>query len=201
MFKQLATQLLQHLLSQNTWAFTALKPFAGKSVQFCITPINASLVILESGSLALAGNVMSGEANVADATVTISPTVVLRLIARDDTAKIHINIAGDTHLVAELSHVLQNISWDYEEDLSKLTGDVTAHKLGQWGREAASGIKKQSINIAEMVSEYWQEEKPLIAKKRHVEQFNNDVDTLRADVERTEKRLEKLTAKIKASHS
>ena len=60
MFKQLATQLLQHLLSQNTWAFTALKPFAGKSVQFCITPINASLVILESGSLALAGNVMSG---------------------------------------------------------------------------------------------------------------------------------------------
>ena len=52
-----------------------------------------------------------------------------------------------------------------------------------------------------MASEYWQEEKPLIAKKRHVEQFNNDVDTLRADVERTEKRLEKLTAKIKASHS
>ena len=47
-----------------------------------------------------------------------------------------------------------------------------------------------------MLFEYWQEEKPLIAKKRHVEQFNQDVDTLRADVDRMEKRLEKLAQKI-----
>ena len=98
----------------------------------------------------------------------------------------------------ELSRVLQNISWDYEEDLSKLTGDAVAHKLGEWSRETIAGVKKQSVNVAEMVSEYWQEEMPMIAKKRHVEAFVSEVDTLRADIERTEKRLDKLLAKIKS---
>jgi len=46
-----------------------------------------------------------------------------------------------------------------------------------------------------MLSEYWQEEKPMLAKKRHVDQFNSEVDRLRSDVERFEKRLQKL-AKI-----
>ncbi len=32
----------------------------------------------------------------------------------------------------------------------------------------------------------------MLAKKRHVDQFNAEVDTLRADVERLEKRLGKL---------
>lgn len=191
MFKQFATKLLQHLLSQNTWAFAALQPFAGKSVQFRITSIESSLVILENGQLAI-----GGESAPADAIVSISPSVALRLLTRDDTAKTQIDVTGDTHLVAELSRVLQNLSWDYEEDLSKLTGDATAHKLGEWGRNTVAGVKKQSINVAEMVAEYWQEEMPMIAKKRHVNQFNSDVDTLRADVERTEKRLEKITVKL-----
>lgn len=191
MFKQLATKLLQHLLSQNTWAFAALQPFAGQSVQFQISAINTSVVILENGNLAIAGN-----SNTPDATVKIPSGVALRLITRDETAKSQIDITGDTHLVTELSRVLQNISWDYEEDLSKLTGDATAHKLGEWSRETIAGVKKQSINVAEMVSEYWQEEMPMIAKKRHVEVFIARVDTLRADIERTEKRLEKLISKI-----
>lgn len=196
MFKPLTTRLLQHLLAQNTWAFAALQPFVGKSVRFNITPITTTLAVLENGNLAVAGAVDS-----ADATVTISPSVALRLLAKDDSAKMLINIEGDTHLAAELSKVLQGISWDYEEDLSKLTGDITANKLGQWARETRAGLKKQSINIAEMVSEYWQEEVPMIAKKRHIEQFINEVDTLRADVERTEKRLDKLAKKINTKHA
>jgi ubiquinone biosynthesis protein UbiJ len=43
-----------------------------------------------------------------------------------------------------------------------------------------------------MLTEYWQEENPLIAKKRHVVAFVKDVDQLRDDVERLEKRIEKL---------
>lgn len=196
MFKQLTTGLLQHLLSQNTWAFVALQPFAGKSVQFNITPVSTTLVVLENGSLAVAG-----ETNNADATVRISPSVALRLLAKDDSAKMLINIEGDTHFATELSKVLQNVSWDYEEDLSKLTGDITAHKLGQWGRDTVAGLKKQGVNVAEMVSEYWQEETPMIAKKRHLEQFNSDVDTLRAGVERAEKRLNKLAKQINTAHT
>ncbi|MGZ8261900.1 MAG: ubiquinone biosynthesis accessory factor UbiJ [Methylotenera sp.] len=188
MFKALSTRFLQHLVSQNSWANAMLQPFAGKSVQFNVTPVSTSLVILENGSLAVAG-----ETNIPDATITIPPSLLLRLIAKDEAAKLQVNIEGDTHLAAELAKVFSNMRWDYEDDLSKLVGDIPANKIGQLGRHVAKTAKETSIDLAEMLSEYWQEENPLIAKKRHVEQFNSQVDILRADVERFEKRLEKLT--------
>ncbi len=188
MFKALSTRFLQHLLTQNSWANALLQPYAGKAVQFDIASIKANIIILEDGGL-----VMAGETNIADATVCISASLLLRLIAQDEAAKIQIVISGDTHLATEFAKVLSNMRWDYEDDLSKLVGDVSALKISQFGRDAATGIKRNSIQLAEMLSEYWQEEKPLIAKNRLVEKFNTEVDTLRADVARFEKRLTKLT--------
>jgi ubiquinone biosynthesis protein UbiJ len=187
MFKPLVTRLLQHLIAQNDWAKDLLQPFAGKSIQINIAPITSSLIILENGSLA-----MAGETNIADATITIPPSLLLRLIAKDESAKQHIHIAGDTHLATELAKVFTHMRWDYEDDLSKLIGDVAALKVGQFGRKTLQSVKDTSINLAEMLSEYWQEELPLIAKKRHIDEFNSQVDILRADVERFEKRLNKL---------
>ena len=187
MFKPISTQLLQHLLAQNCWANELLQPFAGKSVQLNIALLNTSLVILENGSLAIAG-----DTNIPDATITIAPSLLLRLIAKDEAAKLQIKIDGDTHLATELAKVFSNMRWDYEDDLSKLIGDVPAYKLGELGRHTVHTVKETGINLTKMLSEYWQEEKPMIAKKRHVEQFNAAVDTLRADVERLEKRLNKL---------
>ncbi|MEY3743387.1 MAG: hypothetical protein RLZZ541_442 [Pseudomonadota bacterium] len=195
MLKALSTSFLQHLLAQNSWANALLQPYAGKAVQFDIASIKANIIILEDGGLAIAG-----ETNIADATVCISASLLLRLIAQDEAAKMQIVISGDTHLATEFAKVLSNMRWDYEDDLSKLVGDVSALKISQFGREAVSGIKRNSIQLAEMLSEYWQEEKPLIAKKRHVEKFNAEVDTLRADVARFEKRLTKLTQQQLSSH-
>jgi ubiquinone biosynthesis protein UbiJ len=191
MLKALSTRLLQHLISQNSWANPMLQQFSGKSVLFNVSFVNATVLILEDGSLA-----MAGETNLADATVTIPPSLLIRLLAKDETAKRQINIEGDTHLVAELTKVLTNMRWDYEDDLSKLVGDIPANKIGGLGRQALNTAKETTINLAEMLSEYWQEENPLIAKKRHVVQFNSEVDTLRADVERFEKRLAKHSDKI-----
>ena len=84
------------------------------------------------------------------------------------------------------------MKWDYEEDLSQLIGDIPANKISAFGKHAVNTAKEQASNLAEMISEYWQEEQPLIAKKRHVEAFIQEVDQLRDDTERLEKRLSKL---------
>ncbi|MDI1297835.1 SCP2 sterol-binding domain-containing protein [Methylotenera sp.] len=193
MLKALSTRLLQHLISQNSWASNLLKPFAGKSIQINVSFVSTSLVILENGNLAIAG-----ETNISDATVTIPPSLLLRLLAKDEAANRQINIEGDTHLAAELAKVLSNMRWDYEDDISNLIGDIPANKIGTFARDTANSVKETGINLAEMLSEYWQEEMPLIAKKRHVEQFNAEVDTLGSDVARFEKKLAKLTKSIKA---
>lgn len=194
MLKPLVTRFLQHLTNQNNWSRPLMQPFAGKVVQFDFTLIKANLLILEDGSLAIAG-----ETAVPEAHIHVPPSLALRLLANDKNAKMQIKIDGDTHLATEISKVLQNMRWDMEEDLSKLTGDIAAHKIGEITRKTLSEAKKQSINLAEMLSEYWQEEQPLLAKKRHVEQFYTQVDTIKSDVARFEKKLNKLAKSLEGN--
>lgn len=193
MLKPLVTRFLQHLTSQNEWSREYLQPFAGKVVAFDFVLAKANLLILEDGSLVLAGETAAPEAN-----IHLPPSLALRLLAGDENAKMHIKIDGDAHLATEISKVLQNMRWDIEEDLSKVVGDIGAFKIGEVSKKMFAETKKQSINAAEMLSEYWQEEKNILAKKRHVEQFNADVDTLKSDVARFEKRLAKLAKTVES---
>lgn len=190
MFKPLLTRILAHLMTQNQWAKPMLMPFGGQSVKFNLIPISATLAILEDGSMA-----MAGDSNQPDATVTLSPSTALRLLTKDTSANNMIKIDGNSALAAELAKVLQNISWDIEEDLSHLIGDAPANEIMKFGKNTMAQGRSKITNLAEMVTEYWQEEQPLIAKKRHVTQFIKEVDQLREDADRLEKRLEKLFRK------
>jgi ubiquinone biosynthesis accessory factor UbiJ len=194
MLKPLAAEFLQHITNQNNWSRKHLLAFAGKVVQFNIALIKTKLLILEDGSLGVATNNAY-----ADIIIHIPPSLALRLMAKDETAKTLIKIEGDTHLATELGKVLQHMRWDIEEDLSKVIGDIPAHKMATIGQKTATTAKKQARNAVDMLTEFWQEEKPILAKKWQVEQFNADVDILRSDFARLEKRLEKLKQHLQES--
>ena len=191
MLKPVATRFLQHICSQNQWSKPYLLPFVGKTIAFNLVLIKANIIILEDGSLAIAGD-SEGEIASPEANIYLPLSLALRILAGDEAAKMQIKVEGDTHLATEFSKVLQNMRWDIEEDLSQVVGDITANKIGSTTKKIFSTAKQQTIDAAEMLSEYWQEEKNILAKKRHVEQFNADVDTLKSDVARAEKRLQNL---------
>ncbi len=195
MFKPIATRFLQHLTSQNQWSKPYLLTFAGKVVQFNFVLFQINVQILEDGSLAIAGDDYNQNA-APEASIHLPPSLVLRIMAGDEAAKMEIKIEGDAHFATEFSKVLQNMRWDVEEDLSRITGDITASKIGSTSKKILHTAKQQTINAAEMLSEYWQEEKNILAKKRHIEIFNTDVDALVGDVARFEKRLQKLVKNL-----
>lgn len=188
MLKPIATRILQHIINQNNWSREHLIPFAGKVLQFDFVLIKPSLIILEDGSLSFAGETIG-----ADAVIHLPPSLTLRLLANDDAAKMQIKIDGDTHLATQVSKVLQKLRWDIEDDMSQLVGDIAASKISKSSHKVLQTVKKQSIDITEMVSEYWQEEIKILAKKHQVERFITDVDVLRSDTARFEKRLQKLS--------
>jgi len=194
MFKPIVAQLLQHLTQQNNWSRKHLIAFAGKVVQFNIAFTKTNLLILEDGSLGIATDNAKANAN-----IYITPSLALRLIAKDEASKMLIKIDGDSHLATELGKVLQLMRWDVEEDLSKVIGDIPANKVTSATKKALSSAKEQSINLAEMLTEYWQEENPILAKKWRVEEFIAEVDTLNSDTARFEKKLENLVKKVKES--
>ena len=53
-----------------------------------------------------------------------------------------VKIEGDVQLAAELGWLAENLRWDFEEDLSRVLGDVPAHALADAARRALAGLKQ-----------------------------------------------------------
>ena len=84
--------------------------------------------------------------------------------------------------------------WDLEEDLSRIVGDVVAHRLTQTGAALLAWHAVAASNLAQSLAEYWTEEQPLIASRAAVREFVEAVDALRDDAQRLEKRIERLSS-------
>ncbi len=179
---------INRLLRQNSWALTRLRPFAGKIVRAECFPVTMLLGISEIGEAVTASSEIAP-----DVTIRLTPGLMLRLAARDATAWNDITVEGDPQLAAALNHVARNVRWDVEEDLSRLFGDIAAHRMVETGRKLDYWGRQGADNLARSFAEYWTEEQPLIAGRAEVELFNRDVDTLRDDLARLEKRIEQLT--------
>jgi len=190
MLKPLFNQFLQHIVAQNSWAKADLLPWAGRHIQIRVSLLHANLSILENGQLALAP-----DSAICDASISINPSTLIRLASGDQSVSQQIKLEGDSEFAIAVSKVLRAMRWDIEQDASLLIGDIPAHQIGKIARQGLQYGKQQAINLTEMLVEYWQEEQPLLAKKRHVQNFNQQVDTLRDDVSRLEKRIQRLSKK------
>jgi len=126
--------------------------------------------------------------------VKIAPGALPFLLARDETARKQVEIEGSADLASAVDHLFRNLTWDFEEDLSKVFGDIIAHRLASSGRALAAWQRDAALRLAENLVEYWTEEQPLLARPADVDNFCRNVDTLRDDVARIEKRIEHLSA-------
>lgn len=185
MLDPLASSSLNHLLRSNSWAPERLKPYAGKTARLECAPLSLLLTVLDSGEVAAAAAAVTP-----DITIRLTPGLMLRVLARDETVWNEIEVHGDTEFATVINHIFRNLRWDIEEDLSRLFGDIAAHRMVRTGRTLDEWRAQSFDNLARSFAEYWTEEQPLIARARDVAQFNRDVDQLRDDVARFEKRLE-----------
>jgi ubiquinone biosynthesis protein UbiJ len=167
------------------WARAELQRHAGKTARIDLVPAGISLTVLDSGEVAAA------PAGAAPAlTLKLSPGLMLRLAARDETAWKEIEAAGDTDFAATINQLARNLRWDIEEDLSRVFGDIAAHRMAETGRALQRWGEQSVENVARSFAEYWTEERPLIVPARELDEFNRAVDALRDDLARLEKRAE-----------
>jgi len=183
-----ATAFINHLLRGASWAREELQRFAGRTARIEALPFGISLTVLESGEVTTAA---AGAAPAV--TVRLTPGLMLRLAARDETVWREIEVAGDTDFGAAIHHLARNLRWDVEEDLSRVFGDIAAHRMAETGRTFRRWGEQALDNTGRSFAEYWTEEQPLIAGGRDLDQFNRAVDQLRDDVARLEKRIENLS--------
>src|SRR5258706_12608223 len=179
---------LNHLLKSASWARDRLRPAAGKAIRFELNPFTVGYTLRATGEAAAA-------TAAADATFTLTPGIALRMLGGDSDAWQKVAVSGDGALAREILYIAQNLKWDVEEDLSRLFGDVAAHRM----MTAADGLRRwrrdSAANFTRAMAAYWTDEQPLVAAKPDVEHFVRAVDGLRDDVARLEKRIEQLSQK------
>lgn len=180
-----ATAFINHLLRGASWARDELRRFSGKTARFEVMPLAFSLTVLESGEVAPAAATATPAT-----TIRLTPGLLLRFAVRDETAWREVGIAGDTDFASAINHLVRNLRWDVEEDLSRAFGDIAAHRMAESGRTFRRWGEQALLNTGRSFAEYWTEERPLIASAHDLDDFNRAVDELRDDVARIEKRIE-----------
>jgi len=191
MLASVAIAPLNHLLRGESWARKRLQPCVGKTARFCIPPfVDFALIVQPNGEVATATDTAT-----TDATLTFVPGLLPRLLAHDTDAYRNIHISGDNAFAEELLHIGKNLHWDVEQDLSRIMGDILAHRVVQAGDNLLQWHTDTLRNLSQTLAEYWTEEQPLLAKPAYVRKFIVDVNALHDDVEKLEKRVEKLSHK------
>lgn len=184
MFEPLALPALNRLLRKNSWALDTLRPHAGKTALLNCAPFTGRVTIDETGELAAAL-----PQALAHVTITVTPGLLLRTALRDETAWSAAKIEGDVELAAAIDYVRRNLVWDYEEDLSRVFGDVAAHRMAAAAQQLELWGRNTLNNLGHAAAEYATFEQPVLAHRHGVHAFNREVDILRDDVARLEKRL------------
>jgi len=182
-----ATAWLNHVLRGTPVAMERLARYAGKTAAFHVGPVKFAWTVQTTGEVTAA---IPGVTP--DLEVRISPFLLPRLAMHDEAAYREVGMTGDAEFAHEISFLARNLRWDAAEDLSKVVGDVAAHRAAgaahataHWASEA---VKRTTAGAAE----YWTEESPLIASRVKVEDFTHGVSDLRDAIERLEKRIERL---------
>jgi ubiquinone biosynthesis protein UbiJ len=183
-----ALAALNHLLSQSHWARQRLQPFAGRVARFNMAPFDGAFVVTDEGNLASP----PPRTELADVTISLPATAPLLMLQGLEVMLRAVRLEGTVDFAEALGFVLKNLRWDAEEDLSKAVGDIAAHRLVEGAQKFAGWQKQAAQNVAENFAEYFTEELPMIARKDELTAFAAEVDRLRDDLARLEKRLQRL---------
>ena len=185
-----ATRALNHVLRSAPAALERLRVHAGRTVAFHVGPATLAFTVQTTGEVTAA---LPGSAR--DLEVRISPFLLPRLAAGEEAAFREIEMQGDMELAQEISFLFRHLTWDFEEDLAQVVGDIPAHRLAEAARGAGRWSREAALRSAQGLAEYWTEESPLLASRVKVEDFLRDVADLREAVDRLEKRIARLPSR------
>lgn len=191
LFPDPAAAAVNHVLRSAPLALERLRKHAGRTAEFHLGPMRFALTVQTTGEVTPAL-----PAAARDLHVRVSPFLVPRLALGEDAAFREIAMEGDMEFAQEISFLARNLTWDVEEDLSRVVGDIAAHRIAGAGRAVSRWSRDAALRTAQGAAEYWTEEAPLIASRVKVEGFVGEVAELCDAVERLEKRIERLEKEL-----
>lgn len=187
MFASLVVGALNHILASADWATERLRPFAGQTARIGAGPLTFDLTVTGQGDF------HAGQAEGAPVVeITLPADAPLRYFADPASVFAAARLSGPADFAETLAFVFRNLRWDAEGDLARVIGDIPAYRLGKMGRTVFAAQREAARRLIANGAEYLVDEQAVLLPKTEVAAWTAEVDRLRDDVERLEKRLKGL---------
>jgi len=180
-----AASALNHLLEREAWARDKLAPFAGEVVELRVGLLPPLRLLIAEGGKARGAE----DASPATLTIVAKPGFLAALSKGEEHLMRAVDIAGNARLATEILVLLRHLRWDVEEDLSRVFGDVMAHRMVGTARDFAAWQAETGRRVAENVMEYAIEERRMVVSRTEFDGFAAEVARLRDDLARLEQRM------------
>lgn len=181
--------VLNRNIAASARARNLLAQVAGRSIELRVTapPVRLRVVAGTEGiSIETGGDLPP------DATIEGSPVMFARLATGDAMQSLRTGgaqISGDAEIAQVFQKLFAAARPDFEEELSRLTGDVAAHEIAGFARGALAFGRRARATFAANLAEYLTEESHDLPTRIEVDEFLADVDRLREATDRLEARL------------
>ncbi len=191
------TKLVNKALSLDEETLHALAKLEGKVIAFEFSNTGLTVFLFP----AIEGlKINSAYEDKADVLIKGTPTNFIMMLASSKQGNASLptdmQVIGDIGLAQRFQSIMQNIEIDLEEPLSKWVGDSVAYQLGKFFRNTSRVATDAGKTLALDMSEYLRFETDMLPDDLLVEEFCNEVDILREDVDRLSQRINKLEVKL-----
>lgn len=134
-----------------------------------------------------------------DVVIVGPPLALLRLLTSKQPEvliqKGDIEMRGDAQLGHQFKRIMSSLDIDWEELLAQRIGDIPAHKLGSIVRDFRLWRQRSHASLEQTLSEYLQEEVKYLPTRIEIENFMDEIDTVKIDTDRLQARVDALFSK------
>ena len=159
-----------HVLDAAAWARARLAPFAGQAIE-----LRAPLLPTLVATITPQGRLEPGGA---------APAVTIDLP--------FLKISGEAELAAVVDELSRTLRWDVEEDLSRVIGDVLAHRVAGAASAARAWQRDAAERVGEALAGYAAEEARLAVRRSELDAFAASVGGLARALDGLEPRVRRL---------
>ena len=181
--------LINRNIAASARARGLLAQITGRSIEIRVaaTPLR---VRISAGTEGI--TIASGGESAADATIEGSPFTFARLATGDAMQTLRAGgaqVSGDAEIAQAFQKLFEAARPVFEEELSRVTGDVAAHRIAGLARDALDFGRRARDTFAHNVAEYLTEESRDLPARLEVDEFLAEVDRLREATDRLDARV------------
>jgi ubiquinone biosynthesis protein UbiJ len=185
---------LNHLLASNDSARASLRPHAGRLIRLeARDPAQSAAWFSMLLSVSAEGLLEAAPAATAppSVTMTIRPSLDagFAMLSKGPAGlQPHLRIEGDVLLAAALGELSRTLRWDVEEDLSRLTGDVIAHRIVGLAAGAAQALRELGERAGAGFARQWSVEDPMLVARSELAEHSALLSSLESRLASLERR-------------